>query len=137
MEAKETIWQLNDVAKELNALGDDATKKIKNVEALLEKMGVGVEVVLDEPFDGKWRLAFTKIDSEWRLAAVEITETETHVAPLGSCQRLTRIQAALHIDRLVTAILNKLKSQLDTARQALFVAVSKDLEARRAANGQQ
>lgn len=130
----EAVGRLEFLAKELNDKTDDLNEIFLEIEERLQKAQVGVTYWLDQRIvsrSGKrdgcysgWVIGYARIGSEWRLAAKPVAVREglydndpdcpyTDVddagepMPLAKASRAVRVEAAEHLEELITWIAEK------------------------------
>lgn len=121
----ETLADLHKAVLELNHRADLANKRLDAAEAVVVKLGIGIEVWLPRPFYAGYTLGVYKSpEGRWCLAVRCMATSEKAgepdrevILPVSGGPRLVRIQAAKAVDELMELVLRTANEQLEEARR--------------------
>jgi hypothetical protein len=126
MSISEQIKKIEAAAQELNTLALQINPLIKDLDAAMQRVNVGVEVWLEPPLEklpnAHIQLGYGRTDQtncSLAVRSVDIDSGETKwTRPLSHCSRETRLAAVGRLPQLFTEILKKLDSELANVDQA-------------------
>jgi hypothetical protein len=126
--------RLEDLSAKLNATSDTITQALKDVEARLATLRLGIEVWLDTPLrEDEWegetittRLGYAKANGSWHLVTVDNFNLHENgnpgldlPKPLQQASRENRIEALKRLPELLEALEKKGKEQLHQIQKTL------------------